>query len=325
MIFSAQTPYTSLAVAAVMAAAGGIFLIDTTPDEGSAPVERTSQRGGGGISSSHSHHAKSLRELHKEADIAIEGIVVDIRYAVCEPTGQEGDRIPYTFVTYRVDESFKGMHPGKTVTLRFIGGEFPDSEKYLMTSIVPQFDVGDRDVLFVSGNTTQMSPLVRGRSGRLRIIDGEVYTDTGHSVRIEGDDDFRLGAAYDLPSVRTTRIHGKLTDTHVDSEARQRPSDAISAEELRGVMRNIALEPTAPREFVNANPNKPFFGPDITPSGPPKEQDASPAMPEDELAERARVALDANQKESRADRMHAMDQSIDSRGDSSDSQLTDRR
>lgn len=325
MIFSAQTPYTALAVAAVMAGAGAILMIDTSPDAGSAPVEENFHRGGGAVASSHSHNAKSLRELHQGADIAIEGVVVDIRYAVSEPTGMEDDLIPHTFVTYRVDESFKGVHPGQTVTLRFIGGEFPDSEKYLMTSIVPQFDVGDRDVLFVSGNTTQMSPLVRGRSGRLRIIDGEVYTDSGRSVRIEGDDELRLGAAYDLPSVRKTRIHGKLTDTHVNSEARQRPSDAISAEELRGVMRNIALEPNAPREFVNANPNKPFFGPDITQSGPPKEQDTLPAMSEDELAERARVANDANQKGPRADRMHAMDQSIDSRGDSSDSRPTDRR
>ncbi len=112
MIFSAQAPYTSFAVAAVMAGAGGAFLIDTSPDTASAPVERIVMRGGGSISRSHSHHPKNLREFHQQADLVIEGVVVDVRYVLSEPTGIEDDRIPYTFVTYRVDESFKGEHPG---------------------------------------------------------------------------------------------------------------------------------------------------------------------------------------------------------------------
>ena len=325
MIFSAQTPYTSFAVAAVMAAAGGVFLIDTTPDADSAPVERIFQRGGGSISSSHSHHPKNLREFHQQADIVIEGVIVDIRYVLSEPTGMEDNGIPYTFVTYRVDESFKGEHPGKTVTLRFIGGEEPNSELYLTVSDVPMFDVGDRDVLFVTGNTKETSPLVLGTSGRLRIIDGEVYTDSGRSIQIKADDDLRVGAAYDLPSVRTTRIRGKLIDTRMNPKARPRPSDAISADELRGVMRNIALEPAAPRKFVNANPNKPFPGPILTPSGPPIDLNTSPAMPEDERIERARAGLDVNRTESRADRMRAKDQSFNAQRDPSDPQLTDRR
>ncbi len=186
------------------------------------------------------------------------------------------------------------------------------------------FDVGDRDVLFVTGNTKETSPLVLGTSGRLRIIDDEVYTDNGRSVQIKADEDLLVGAAYDLPAVRTTRIRGKLTDTHVNPKARLRPSDAISADELRSVMRNIALEPAAPSEFVNANPNKPFAGPNLTPSGPPVERYTSPEMPEDERIERARAALDVSRKESRAERMRAKDRSFNAQRDASDSQLPDR-
>jgi len=76
-----------------------------------------------------------------------------------------GGRLIMTSVTYRVLETLKGQ-AGPETTLEFLGGQI--GEDRLEVSGMPEFTVGDRDVLFV-GNRAAISPLIGFAFGRFRI------------------------------------------------------------------------------------------------------------------------------------------------------------
>ena len=61
-----------------------------------------------------------LAELVADSDLVFRGTVQDIEYVLSEPGGPEQTRVPYTFITYRVDDVLHGEQPGVFLTLRFI-------------------------------------------------------------------------------------------------------------------------------------------------------------------------------------------------------------
>ena len=67
------------------------------------------------------------------------------------------------------------------LTLRFEGGASdnldPEGRRYLLVEMYPLFKVGDRDILFVEGNTQHPCPLAGCSSGRLRVMPDEQYPD----------------------------------------------------------------------------------------------------------------------------------------------------
>jgi hypothetical protein len=71
-----------------------------------------------------------------------------------------------TLVTFRVDESLKGGLQTQT-SLEFLGGTV--GETRLRVSGAPEFNVGDRDVLFV-GNRNAISPVIALGYGRFRVL-----------------------------------------------------------------------------------------------------------------------------------------------------------
>ena len=134
------------------------------------------------------------------ADFVFKGIVVNVEYRSSEsvplldPTGRpifdeygnpvyaDGSNMPHTFVTYRVEQVYKGPPQSPTeLTLRFEGGASdnrdPEERSYLFVEMYPLFKVGDRDILFVEGNTEYPCPLAGCSSGRLRILPDEQYPD----------------------------------------------------------------------------------------------------------------------------------------------------
>ncbi len=234
-----------------------------------------------------------LAELVGGSDLVFRGVVLDIEYALSEPGGPEQARIPYTFVTYRVDDVLQGEQPGLLLTLRFIGGFDRESLSYMSASILPQFDLGDEDILFVSGNNHELCPLVGNQDGRLRVIDGRVYSETGRAVTVDADDDLQFGQRFLLPQVMTTSIAGRVFETSFGSDASADLglSDAIAADALAALIHPHAAVLAPAGAFEDADPALAIAAPDMTPAPPPAaDLDDEGAVPDDELEE-AKAAI----------------------------------
>jgi hypothetical protein len=103
-------------------------------------------------------------ELVSNARIIFQGEVTD-RQSEWETSSQ--GRSIITRMTFSVASVLKGQ-AGATVQLTFLGGTIGDTT--LAVSDMPQFRIGDRDVLFVSPELRAVSPLVGFAHGRYRIV-----------------------------------------------------------------------------------------------------------------------------------------------------------
>jgi len=91
------------------------------------------------------------------------GEVMNVRAAwESTPAG----RAIISLVTFRVDAVWKG-NVGAVTQLEFLGGEI--GEIGMRVEGMPVFRLGQRDVLFVSGEARAVSPLVGLMHGRLRV------------------------------------------------------------------------------------------------------------------------------------------------------------
>lgn len=102
-----------------------------------------------------------LAQLVDQADGIFTGTAVYSEVAV------SGDGLmPFTFVTFQVDSALKGSFPGREVTLRFEGGE--TDQKIVVVQGMPHFEVGERYLVFVSGNGVYGCPIFGWTQGQFR-------------------------------------------------------------------------------------------------------------------------------------------------------------
>lgn len=102
-------------------------------------------------------------QLVSEAQVIARGTVTSVSSRWID--GPKG-RVIETFVGFTVEKALKG-NPGPTMTLQFLGGTV--GQDSLRVAGMPQFKVGQHEILFVTGNGTQFCPLVRFGHGRYRI------------------------------------------------------------------------------------------------------------------------------------------------------------
>jgi hypothetical protein len=208
---------------------------------------------------------RTLADFVSESDLVFHGTVVEIEYAPSAPVKGEPRGIPHTFVTYQVEGVLHGSADGEEVTLRFLGGLEADGT-YSTVSVTPQFDIGDQDVLFVRGNGESGCPLVADSRGRLRIIAGQVYTDTGRAVALDAEGTILPGQRHALEEVATTTVNGETFVTAHDPEAIAGPSDAIGQGALLHLLAmEAAAAPMPAVTFESADPGIPFVVPPFTP------------------------------------------------------------
>ena len=233
---------------------------------------------------------KTLQGMAAQADLVFRGVVERIEYVLSEPGAPEGAQIPYTFVTYRADDVYLGRVPGRSVTLRFLGGLNESTMRYLATSETPQFDVGDEDVLFVRGNSREFVPLVDEMEGRMRVLAGRMYTETGRAVELASDGTLRAGARHGFDETATTNVHGMTMRRGFGPGLVSGPSEtAVTVDELgRSIRRATAGRAPAGR-FANADPKARLMAPDLAAAPPPELEEsetASTAAAEDDAAPR---------------------------------------
>ena len=107
-------------------------------------------------------------ELVLKAVAIFEGTVLDRRSA-WDTT--PGSRAIVTTVTFRVGDVLKGNVPAVT-SLTFLGGTVGDLA--LRVSEMPEFTVGDRDLLFVAPEANAACPLIGFGYGRMRVVRNSV-------------------------------------------------------------------------------------------------------------------------------------------------------
>ncbi len=202
-----------------------------------------------------------------EADLVFHGQVIDIAYARADATEMEPLGMPHMFITYRVDEVLHGSYSGRELTLRFLGGYDDEDHSYLGSNLTPRFDIGDEDILFVDDQARAACPLVDNHKGRLRVIEGRVYDDNGHSVRRGERGQLSIGPRYFLREVVETEVMGEILLGNYDPEALQGPSDAAHAEDVLELIRDAARDVAPPRVAVeSADPRIPFAVLDLVPT-----------------------------------------------------------
>ena len=109
----------------------------------------------------------TLDELVERSDAVIRSHVTATR---CEWRGDGENRRIVTVVTFEVDEAIVG-EPAKTLELEFLGGEI-DGERMIVAGQT-RFAPGHEDILFVSRQTSAVSPLVRMMFGRYLVVDAD--------------------------------------------------------------------------------------------------------------------------------------------------------
>ncbi len=123
-----------------------------------------------------------LAALAERSNLVFIGRVANVEYRRSEKRAGEGGGLPHTIVTYEIGSVLRGQPYGKTFMMRFIGGS-DGAGRFMEVSGVPMFQLGEEDLLFVSGNGERVCPLVLCEWGRFRILRGGVYNHHGFPVR----------------------------------------------------------------------------------------------------------------------------------------------
>jgi hypothetical protein len=134
----------------------------------------------------------SFAELVAESNAIVRASVTSISAAWADAGGQ---RVIKTHVSFRVKKNLKGVSP-ETLTLEFLGGTV--GSESMQVSGMPQFAVGQTEILFVANNGAQFCPLVRMMHGRYRVLDDaarhRVYVARDDGAPLEKTDDVQLPA-----------------------------------------------------------------------------------------------------------------------------------
>lgn len=212
----------------------------------------------------------TLAQMTAEADLVFRGVAEQVQYVLSAPGGPEATRVPYTFVTYRINETLRGQAPGETITLRFIGGLDTRDDTFMAPTITPTIEAGDEDIMFVTGNTELLVPLVGDLAGRFRIVDNQVYSEMGYAVVPGNAGDIDVGAQYRLQEVETVSFqNGAVLRMEFDSNIRQLPSNAMTADTFQFLVRSAANQAGPAGPVVSADATIPVAAPSMTPAPPP--------------------------------------------------------
>ena len=135
----------------------------------------------------------TFAELVAEAELVVRGVVTEVRTEEFDSPDGRGVR---TLVTLRVERALKGS-PGESVTLTILGGTV--GRRTLSIPGMPQFRVGQRQVVFVAQNGRVFCPLVRIGHGRYHLrhddATGRDYVARDNDVPLTSTDEVALPLA----------------------------------------------------------------------------------------------------------------------------------
>ena len=102
-------------------------------------------------------------ELVAQAEVIFEGNVTNV---ASQWVGEGAQRHIVSYVSFKVEDALKGS-PGETYTIRMFGGTVEDET--MEVADAPKFKVGDKEILFVENNGSQVIPIVGMMHGRFHV------------------------------------------------------------------------------------------------------------------------------------------------------------
>jgi hypothetical protein len=246
--------------------------------------------------SSASASNQSLLSKVEQANFVFQGVVTQVEYRLSDKSPDGAPQLPYTFVTYKIEELLKGESQVKSVTLQFLGGPHSNG-KILKVMGAPFFDVGDQDILFVSGNSQSICPLLGCEGGRFRLINNQVFNDLGHPQSLTETGELISGKRIPMQDVLVNQV-GDHTVEYEISEGQEEPLDnqaskvapatpampGLSPQEFTTEIRNDVQQLTQEgrlqvQPVVSTDIKASLAAPLVTPSSPPI--DAATGQPSD--------------------------------------------
>jgi hypothetical protein len=177
-------------------------------------------------------------ELMTEATLIFEGTVVDVSHRNSDVLSSDDVEMPHTFVTFKIDRVFKGASEAKDyITLRMQSG--PDGRgNTLIIPGIPQFELGDHQIIFVHGNGVRICPVVGWEQGQFHLIDNQVLASDGRKlygnnesfirsgVRIEGNKQLDAKAFRQMIASKVQKLYS------AESQRIQSPERSVAIFEL---------------------------------------------------------------------------------------------
>jgi hypothetical protein len=148
--------------------------------------------------------------LVNQAEVILSGQVIDVR---CEWVGQGDQRHIESYIAFKLLKSLKGG-PREPFVLNMVGGTIGDET--LEIAGAPKFKVGDRAILFVENNGTQVVPLVGIMHGHYRMVTDSA---TGEEV-VHKYDGTPLGGTEEIDQIHA---RGPFPDRTVSHSMTNRP------------------------------------------------------------------------------------------------------
>jgi hypothetical protein len=168
--------------------------------------------------------APEFPELVQGSDYIIRGRVIALRNEI---QMREGREVPFTRVVIAVRELIVGEAPAQ-VELTMLGGRTSDGGE-LSVAGAPQFQVGEEDILFVSGNGINFHPLKALMHGRYPVrYDKKLRRE--YVTRADG-----------VPLAATAEVALPLAEGKVAELLRRHrnPQDALTPQEFKQSIREV--------------------------------------------------------------------------------------
>jgi len=108
---------------------------------------------------------KDFQDLAREADVVFVGTVTDV---YSDWDGEPYHSKIHTYVTFTDLEIIAGEYEEASIEVRFLGGEVDDIR--VEYSGVPKFLLGNRHLIFLSGNFKALCPIVGWGQGLFKVV-----------------------------------------------------------------------------------------------------------------------------------------------------------
>jgi hypothetical protein len=243
---------------------------------------------------------QTFKSAVKNSDFIFQGVVTKVEYRMSDASSKGTPQLPYTFVTYKIEKLVKGQNQQEFVTLRFLGGTDRNGN-ILQVSDAPLFDVGDRDILFVSKNGKSICPLVECEQGRFRLINKQVFNNFGKPLLLN-QEELVLGQRVQMQEILVNRIGSHVVEYDVSDNqeetelptqnTKQQPNlPSLNETQFEGLIQTQMQRLIQSRELqvqpiVSVDIQEPLSAPLAQPARPPQvPSDSQPSVGESESQE----------------------------------------